>query len=251
MFHFGHILEVADPTLLWLPCQSQDKQLALLSATSQTPQLPSPRRNMTLARRSWGQRYSEPVTTNGCTAPALLVSVSLFHTNPPLGHCLRAAAKSLGCLALIQAKGTAGSASWPQGPGMLVCHICVVPCSRREDGGGVPASAGELRRLGGAGRAPCGQPVWRAEESSGLCADDNVLVIPSHTWEVCAGPHPWALLHREEGRGDWGGRLSPAGDRGGGGRRFAAAVLSSEGVPGAGQHRPWGHAAPVAGALRG
>lgn len=42
VLHFGHILEVADPTLLWLPCQSQDKQLALLSATSQTSQLPSP-----------------------------------------------------------------------------------------------------------------------------------------------------------------------------------------------------------------
>lgn len=190
VLHFGHILEVTDPTLLWLPCQSQDKQLALLSVTSQTSQLPSPQRNMMFATRSLGQRYSELVTTAGCAAPALLVSVSLFHTNPPLRHCLRAAAKSLGCLALIQAKGTAGSTSWPQGPGMLVCHICVVPCSRREDGGGVPASAGELRRLGGAGRAPCGQPVWRAEESSGLCADDNVLVIPSHTWEVGAGPHP-------------------------------------------------------------
>ncbi|XP_030351967.1 ATP-binding cassette sub-family F member 3 isoform X4 [Strigops habroptila] len=45
----------------------------------------------------------------------------------------------------------------------------------REDGGGVPASAGELRHLGGAGCAPRGQLVWRSEESRGLCPDDHVL----------------------------------------------------------------------------
>lgn len=145
----------------------------------------------------------------------------LFHANPLLGHCLRAAAKFLGCPALMRAKDTAGGASWRRGPGVLVCHSCVVPCSRREGGGGVPASAGELRRLGGAGCAPRGQPVWRSEESSGLCADDNVLVIPSQMLEAFAGLHPWGPLHREEGRGDRGGRSSPGGDRGGGGRQAA------------------------------
>uniref|UniRef100_A0A8B9SDT0 ATP binding cassette subfamily F member 3 n=1 Tax=Apteryx owenii TaxID=8824 RepID=A0A8B9SDT0_APTOW len=52
-----------------------------------------------------------------------------------------------------------------------------------EDRGGVPASAGELRCLGGAGRAPCCQPVWRSEESSGLCPDDYALggvILVSH-----------------------------------------------------------------------
>lgn len=72
--------------------------------------------------------------------------------------------------------------------------------SCREDGGGVPASAGELWHLGGAGRAPCGQPVWRSEESRGLCPDDYVLVIFSQMLLILAWLHPWSLLVQEEGR---------------------------------------------------
>lgn len=80
-----------------------------------------------------------------------------------------------------------------------VCHSCVVTRSCREDGGGVPASAGELRHLGRAGCASRGQPVWRSEESRGLCPDDYVLVIFSEMLLIFAWLHPWSLLHQEEG----------------------------------------------------
>lgn len=124
-----------------------------------------------------------------------------------------------------------------------VCHSSVVTRSCREDGGGVPASAGELRRLGGAGCASCGQPVWRSEESRGLCPDDYVLVIFSQMLLIFAPLHPWSLLHQEEGGhlGTsrcpteasslgllWGGRLSPWGACVEGGRWLSPAAWGSQ-----------------------
>lgn len=211
----------------------------------------------TMVTGNWGQGHLESVT--GPAAPVPIVSVRFSRQTPSLvGNHLAAAAGFLPrCAGLAQA-------AWPQCPlstespvSHRVCHSCVVTRSCREDGGGVPAPAGELWRVGGAGRASCGQLVWRTEEPRGLCPDDYVLVIFSEILLIFAWLHPWSLLHWEEGGCPgtfycpektsslglrWGGRLSRGGTVWKEAGDFLLLIWAHRGisgVPGAGQHQPW------------
>lgn len=139
---------------------------------------------------TWVQHHSVSVTSPA--APVLIVS-HVFLANPLHGR------EFPGSVAELPFAGVAEAAQC--GPvSHQVCHGCVVPWSCREDGGAVPAPAGELRHLGGAGRAPRGQPVRRPEEPCGLCPDDHALVMVSQMLLSFLWLHPWGLLHREGGR---------------------------------------------------
>lgn len=127
--------------------------------------------------RSWGQHHLESVTSP--TGPVMSLRFSL-PVPCSRNRCLQAAAKFQLALPVWHGLPGRGTHQVHGAKGPLsdnVCHSCLVTCSCREDRGGVPASPGELWRLGRAGRASRGQPVWRSEESCGLCPDDCVLVI--------------------------------------------------------------------------
>lgn len=130
-----------------------------------------------------------------------------------------------------------------------VCHSCVVTrWSCREDGGGVPASAGEVRRVRRAGCASCGQPVRRSEESGGLCPDDYVLVMFSQMLLIFAWLHLWSLLlpHRSLVLGGFYGEggvtLGRLCGRRQGVLSHCLGLTGIRGVSRTGQHQSWGQA---------